>query len=509
MNKKYGPLYDYDFQDRARDLRTEASTLKTEIFRATVMKKDLDQKVINGFNSFVNDYLRFWEEYAEELQKQMKECKAAPGVATIDYTTVKQWVYGNYDYASILQFADGVVQGVMSEKFEEPSDVEDFFEHTVKKAFNNMGASVAGLIENGMNFEAHPATEVDAKTFGTIASYNKLFDGRTRTELYKAIAKTIEYFTTDIGAKQFPNQKDVKLFVSMINQVVEYIVYSLTVYALRIYVIQVYSREFIFSSAKGSNVAYTTESAEDKDDKKDDEEKKPMKVDVPSVKDTSVSEKFVPVRVFHDSNEAVFKDPDKGREVVTVLKDFLKQTGAPTNDTLNKVDSLDYPWYYGTDETKDNCFIAKIRNNPIYAFLHGKGNNLHCGTTDSDIAEMHQVLKELLYNRAQGMEGTSSPKQDLLHIIRGTTVDDTLKGYQKLASDLADCTIVLLSQLKRSLNSVIEWKKREDRDPQWNTTTDSLASECLRMIADFYREIAGAIYQRGMDIELHINDLHS
>ena len=37
----------------------------------------------------------------------MKECKAAPGLGTIEYSEIKEWVYGTYDYASILPFADG------------------------------------------------------------------------------------------------------------------------------------------------------------------------------------------------------------------------------------------------------------------------------------------------------------------------------------------------------------------------------------------------------------------
>lgn len=507
MNKKYDALYEYDFQEFARNLRTEASKLKTEIFRATVMKKDLDQKVINGFNGYVNDFLRYWEEYAEQYQKKIKECKAAPGLGTIEYSEIKEWVYGTYDYASILPFADGLVQGIMSGKFDNPDDVEDFFDHTVKKAFNNLSGTVAGLIERATTFQYHPASQNDVKMFDSIASYNKLFDSRARTELYKAITKTIEYFTTDIGAKHFPNQKDVKMFVSMINNAVEYIVFSLMVYATRIFVIQVYSREFVLSSAKGLNVKMDSIVTESSGDKKDDEEKKEKKVDVPSVKDTVVSDhKFVPIQVFHDADEGIFRDIDRDREAVKVLTDFISQTGYGGVDVVNDITDLDHPWRV-SDKIKDNCFIQKLQENPLYVFL--TKDRFFGGSDAKDVAETHQVLKSLIYNKNQGMEGTSSPKQGFLHVIRGTKIDDTLRGYQKLASDFVYASIMILSSTNKTLKSIIEWKKCEKDHPMYKTTSDSLASECLRMIDDFYREIAGAIYHRGVDIELHINDLHS
>lgn len=508
MNKKREALYEYDFQEFTRNLRTEAGKLKTEIFRATVMKRDLDQKVVNAFNGYVNDFLRYWEEYAEEYQKKMKECKAAPGRGTIEYNEIKDWVYGNYDYASILPFADGLVQGITSGKFKDPEDVEDFFDHTVKKAFNDIGDSVANVIERATSFEYHPASQTDVKMFDTIASYNKLFDSRARTELYKAITKTIEYFTTDIGAKQFPNQKDVKMFVSMINNVVEYIVFSLTIYAARTFVIQVYSREFVFSSAKGANVVSATEAVtESADDKSAEEKKKDQKPKVPSVKDTVVPDhKFTPIQVFHDTDENVFKDYERDREAVKVLTDFISQTGCDGIDLMNGVTNLEHPWVV-SDKLKDNCFIQKLQENPLYTFIT-KGHYFG-GMSDKDIAETHQVLKSLIYNKSQGMEGTSSPKQGFLHVIRGTKVDDTLKGYQKLASDFVSASIMILSSTGRALKSMIEWKKMEKDRPSFRTTSDSLASECLRMLDEFYREIAGAIYQRGVDIELHINDLHS
>lgn len=509
MSKNISPLYDGEFQESISNLRAEASKLKTEIFKTTVMKKDLDQKVVNRFNGCVNDFLRYWSEYAEEFQKKMKDCKAVPGLGTIEYNDVKEWVYGNYDYASILPFADGVVQGVTSGEFDDPDDVEDFFDHTVKKAFNDMAGSVASLVEKAVGYRPHPATQMDVKMFNAIASYNKLFDSRARTELYKAITKTVEYFTMDIGAKRFPDQKDVKMFVSMINNVVEYIMFSLVVYATRIYIIQIYSREFVFSSVRREHgmVAAVNESA-NHGDKKDDEAK-PKKVDVPSVKDTVVSDhKFVPVQVFHTANENTFKDIDQGREIIKVFNDFITQICGNSFSTMNNISDLDTPWVI-TDILKDNIFIQNLKDNPLYSFIQGRAHSIYRGSSEANIIELHQVLKEMLYNKAQGMEGTSSPKQELLHVIRGTTIDDTLKGYQKLASDFTSASILILSYARRSLNDIIEWKKYEKDSPQCNTTTDSLASECMRMLADFYREVAGAIYQRGMDLELHINDLHS
>jgi len=145
--KKFDILTDVDITNRIHEMVREGSKLKNEIFKSVIMMKDLDKKVIQLYLGYVNSFLKYWDEYSSTLQEEMKTSNGVEGVRSISYERVRDYVYAKNDYASVLEFVDGLIKLVESGKCESIEDIEDFMDHTLSKAFPSREAEVGGLEE--------------------------------------------------------------------------------------------------------------------------------------------------------------------------------------------------------------------------------------------------------------------------------------------------------------------------------------------------------------------------
>lgn len=490
---KFGTLYDRDIVKYVHDITMEASVLKKEIFKTSIMNKELDKDVCSTYLTAVYNFLKFWDEYSNDLQVKIKAAKGIEGISTVDYGYVKEFIYAKYDYASILPFTDGLLKGVNDEKFTSADDIKDFMDHTLSKAFANQADSSAALLDsvlinNGSigNINGfHPVSSMEAKMFDSIRNY-AMFDRRSRPELYKAIDAVVKFMTTDIGIGKYIKTKDVKIFVSMINNIVDYMTYSLTAYATRIYIISAYTYPFILSRETAGAIV------------------KPLREDGNNA-DPEVN--GMEITVFRDADDIICRDPSKVKEFIEIFGKFTKLAGV---DTLFGTRKPTYQNHWdGMENIESSAFCSKLTTNQLHEFLAGgcKEISFYSDRMSSTMSELNQILKECIYNNTQGLQGVSSPKQEMMHVIRGTSCDNTLKGYQGLAKDLYLFTIHMCCNIDTMIRGITEWKSNEQEYPKNNTTTYNSASESLKILSEFYRDLAMAIAQKARDIEININTL--
>lgn len=476
----------HDTKASIASIMNEASIFKKNIFKTSLMGDKLDKGKTSDYLNAINDFLRLWDEYSRDITNEIKNAEGKENVYTIEYRFVKDFIYAKYDYASVLPFADGVIRGVMSGDFEEAEDIKDFYNHTISKAFDNNIDTAAGLLDmitsDGIGVKRSRLTSaLDAKTFDSIRNY-EMFKKRDRQELYNAINKVVEFLVLDLDMRKYINLKNAKLFVSIINNIIDYITYSLTIYAVRIYVISEYSYPFLRDNATGY-----IESTDTTDDGKS----------VP------VSE----ISIFRNIDELVCRDPKRYKDLINIFAEFLHKIGAADIHDGH----LSSPGHiYTSPFMKDNRYNIALMNNPLYQFILGR-NNFFEGDNEQDIIEINRMLKTLIYNNTQGLQDSSSAKHEILHVIKGTNVSsETIKEYRLLSNELYIFTIKFCENLSGIIRMISSWKSRiiENKSMVSNGVVNSI-SESSKILTEFYRDIATAIVNRAKDIESKFNKCRS
>lgn len=492
-DKNLDVLYDSNITNYIHELVREGSKLKNEIFKSIIMMKDLDKRTIQLYLGYVNSFLRYWDNYSSDLEEEMKNSNGAEGVRSIPYEKIRDYVYAKNDYASVLEFVDGLIKLIIDGTCSSVDDLEDFRDHTLSKAFPNREAEVGGLLDGVINSGKPGVMVVTDKSaaakYNTVKSYN-IFDRRERSVLYKAIEKTIEFMTYDINKHRYPLSKDMKIFVSLINNVVEYINYSLTAYATRVYMIAVYAYPFLFNNESTKDVEAKYESA--------------INTDI----DSSSAE--APITVMRTMEELVCRDFDKFKDFEDSLDTFLKAIGV---EGLYKGSSEGRYIYsrLSDEELQTNQFTSKLLSNSLYDFLN---RDLHWqyfdGNRPGGAAELNMELRTLIYNNVQAIQGISTAKQEILYVIRDTVPkNETLEEYKDFARDFCIFAANILCSINKLADRLITLKKEEKDYPRFNVTTVNIVSENMKISADLYRDIATAILFRSRDIEMVINNLRN
>ena len=491
---KINRLYDRDIANSIRDLVEESSYLKSKIFKSLIVVGELESDVPKSYKNFINDFIKIWEDYANGISSKIKTVKGVAGIYTVNYNYAKDFIYSKDDYASVLQFADGVIQGIKSEKFKEPDDVEDFFKFTVNKAFHDRGDSVAALLDsvllNGISVDMYSkVTNNDAKLFDSVKSY-KMFNGTDANELRKAAIKVVDFLSNELSdIIRELKYRNTKMFVSMVNHIVEYITYSLAAYATRVYLISQYVYPFIDAPQYAGDMnppVAISESTKDFDEK--------MK--------PKLGEFDVAVNIMHNASELTCRDYSKVKEYVGILDTFSKAIGADALFGTNKPEpGRSMPTRLLNN---DNAFVKGLIGNSLYEYIINYDSWSEMNYKSCN-AELNHILKEYLYNSNQANPTSYTPKQELLYIIRGARYEDTVDGYKKLVKDMYIATGVLLCRIATIIEQ-IEYHIN-GYDAVLNTAEINYTNENLKMMKDLYSEIAVAFMHKGRDIELHFNNL--
>jgi len=488
---KFARLYDRDISKSIRQLLEESSYLKSKLFKSLITVDKLDPDVPRTYKRFIADYIKIWEDYADTLSDKIRNAKGTAGVRTVRYDYAKDYIYSKDDYASVLQYTDGVIQGMKSGKFKEPEDIEDFFKFTVEKAFNDKGDSVGAVLDriliNGITVDMISNTsKADAKMFDSIKTY-KMFSSSSATELRKAIIKVVDFITDEMADLiRELKHRNTRLYVTMVNTVIEYINYSVACYATRIYLISQYAFPFMDTVAEDLAVRPIDESVG-----RSTGELEPL-----------VGEFDIAVNIMHGANELICRDYNQCKQYIEILDTFVKAIGA---DPLFGTNKPKPARFMGRSLlTPDNAFVSKLMGNALFEYLIVDTAWMY---DVNIVTEMNHVLKEYTYNNTHAYPGSYTPKQEMLYIIRGAWHDHTLNGYKRLVKDMYIAASVILTQLASTIDGAIRWRDDHVGAPGFNTATINDVAENIKILTDLYTEVAVAFMHKGRDIELHFNNL--
>jgi hypothetical protein len=484
---KFTRLYDNNISSSIRELVEESSYLKSRVFKSIISGEIFKSNSSLDYKRFVSDFIESWTNYAEDLVEKMKTANGVAGISTVNYNFAKEYIYAKDDYASVLQFADGVVKGIKDNKFKDPDDVEDFFVFMVQKAFHEKGDSVASVLDsvliNGISVDMISNTsDYDAKMFDTVKKY-QMFNSRDPKELNKAIDKVVDFLTDEMGdIIRDLKHNNMKMFVSMVNNIIEYITYSLTIYATRIYLISQYAYPFI--NGYKETVRPVSESVGEK---------------------TELGESDIAINVMHSASELLCRDYTKTKEFLNTFDAFIKSIGADPLFGVDKPKPCSYQ--FKTLLNDDNVFSSKLIGNALFEYI----TSFEMYPLDSNrnewFTEMNHILKEYIYNNTHAIEVSHTPKHEILHVIRGAEYDKTVNGYQKLAKDLYVLTCNILNGISRYINHLENWIEVDHVTFNYNTSMINDVAENIKMLKDLYVEFATIFLHKARDIELEFNYL--
>ena len=487
---------DSELSKHVHQLVGQASMLKQEIFKSVIKGTDVNKNNLNQFFTHINEFLKVWTDYADEIQNALKsgeEIKDIEGIRAPEYELVKNFIYAKYDYSSVIKYTEGLLKGIEEEKFNNPTDIEDFKDHTIDMAFNKQETSVAGLLDSVLRAtdDKRKATALEIKQVHSLRTYGNLFKKTDRNELYKAVTKVIEYVVENDILTEEMNYHDMRLFVSFVNNFVEYITYSLVAYACRVYVINRLVKPFFVW--------------------------KPAKI-VSGVPQAPVQHEWVALEhvnwneitenpngavssVFRHTDESIIKDWDKSHEFFKKFEEFTRLTGSSTEELPSL--SSGFSVYVNPADLQSSKLYEKLATNPLCDLLRCFG-----ATSESHITEFHQSLKHELHSH-HIVVGYATPRNEVLHIIRGTEYGESLKDYQNLSKDLYLTTLHLLGNIDRIRCNIKEKLENTTYMPpaKLSISAVKLLTECTRFLNDWYKELAFACAQKAGFIERRINEL--
>ena len=472
------PVSGRDFADSISELSKKCGEFKLDIFRSTIINGTVDGYKIRNFMGIINSFLRTWEADNDSY-------------SVIGYNDIKPFIFSNNDYASILQFTDGIVKGAKNSDITKESNYEDFFTMTVRKAFKDRPADAGMMVGEVTSLSTSESSAHESALFKSIKGKN-MFDNNDRMEIYKAVDKTIEYLVNDI----LGTDSDVYSYftgpmrTSACNWIIEYVKITLTAYACRIYAISAYAAPYL----KSSNVITPA---------------KPIKE---SVEETPGYTEYTFMR---DLDESVIHNPATFQTYV----DKVKEWAATFSCTAAGQDIDSFIKCVSCDILKENPVYNKLISNSLYDYFEDheydfSGQNYQviksycfCGP-NIDASKLVRHVKDFITSPNLGNGVTMSPLQDIAEIIKNIEPrSESRQGYEQLALDIIFAHLLFARSLVETNNAITNFNDRMNNMPDERIRDLSDMSEIQKMIIDIYKTVGVAVLFRCRDIEMKINEL--
>lgn len=477
MSELMNPIYVSDLAAYIQRLVKIGSDIKSNAVPAMFRQEKLPQNKREAFSSAVLTAMKYWDEYGQKLRQNIKITDPMTGIRIPQWSNVREWIYANYDYDSVLLLADGIIRGINDRKIKNPDDIISFKDHVCSKAFGNLPDEIPDLLTDVTTATEYkydqPSTAADVGRFKAIKSYEGLINRHTGMDMYKsiitAVLTTIDNMTDIV--KSYENRNVMK--TAILNTIVDYAVYSMSVFICRIYAIMAYVYPFISADRSANGTKGYDESV----------------TSASQISDNDVDELVGSNRIskFIDTDDIVYKD----LENFDVLKDDLK-------NLCNR---------FGTEEiktftnalAKDKVFGPLIDNElirTVHDWRTGTALNMR-----AQINELHTRIKESMFNSQHALEGTYSPKHQILHAIASM---DPVKDVGESVRSMYAFYVEVVGDIR----SILQWLSRTGNMDDVDVTARNHAIECSKMILELYREIIGVIVDKCRDIEKHYNDRH-
>lgn len=494
-----------DLSDSVSNLRAKASQFKFDLFKSFINGDPLSKTVCSSFLSDISTFITDWKLYSDTVKKEMHDCTPKVGINVIDYDDIKDYVYASYDYASILPYLDGLMK--LNDDMDDEDlvnklkAIDDFTISTLNKAFDCEAESVAELLDNvnytsdSIHFNRVNATNSDLGKFKSVASYSKLFDNNDRNEIIKSFTKVIEYIYTNFYEMNSNISIHKSTYASIVNHIVEYMMFTATIYAVRIFVIGKYAIGFIRYNGNQQSPSYVSESA-----------------------DIDTNFDNIEISIMRLADDKIYKDMNNADKLYLLTKDFVSMVGLSSNaDKQNRVaNDLSSFYAYSKDNFSNNSFLAKLVYNPLIEILSTEYVDIGDRFYNRSIKEKNQLLNEYLFNN-NGLPTNNTPKQEILHVIKGDDSCDEkhdLSYYQDLAFDLHIFNSAIIKKICNLVSSCMEARNtiKCRMDGPGNIEAYpyplyKISEEMIKNLREFYNDFVSAILARFRDIEMHVNEL--
>lgn len=463
----------YSFGTSCKDLASAANEFKLAIVKAMIKQEDANDSSVRKFLVECNNFIRFWSEYAQNIQDTVRFIKPQPAKYGIPYSAVSKYAVDDNDYLSVLRFSSKLINEIKGNKIQSTDDVRKFYEDYVEKAFPEFGTSVAEVINlfagtGYLNPELERTTLGDNEFmyFKNFRS-TKIYSQSDRTSMCKAIDFTVDFISKASEYKANNDTNNMGIKIAKYNSIIDYVTQTLAVYAARIYVIGVYCGAYTnhkFLGEDNEDVTYSSEAVQ--------------------YIDSDV------IDVMRTTDEIMVRDLNRNDEFAEVLNKW--------------VDELNHSSEY-------NAIEDALIGNQLAKFID-PGYVEWCDIENQEDAyKVRNKVREYLLNSDQALSVAVSPRQSMLTTIKEIKPkSETIDGYKDLGVDLANFGIRILRRVKDYSNGFINWRNRvmgSNPIRPSNPTANVTAAECARLLAEFYRDLSITILYKGREIESMINQL--
>lgn len=506
INRYSVPVRQGDFESSISDMSKVCSAFKIDIFRSTLANGKIDSYKVRNFMSTINTFLRTWEAYALDLQDQIKSANPKEKDSyykVIEYQEIKPFIFASYDYASILQFADGIVRGAKNTDISKTEQYEDFFKSTARSAFKDRPADAGMMVSEVTNFDFVTWTSHENSLFMS-NKHKNFFDNNDRIEIYKAVDKTIEYLVEDILSAD----SDIFTYFtgpmrsSACNWIIEYVKLTLTAFACRIYAISAYAASYI-DDKKIETVNKVNESVEE----------------IPGFNEQTY---------MRDLDESIIHNPINYLHYLAKVIPWLSTLNSvATAPELNKY----LRTLYMDDDTRRYISTTKVYNSLISNSLYDYFDDInrdYLGQNSSvltdyledydaryEVEKIVRHIKDFVSSKNLGVGMSTSPLQDLVERIKNAQPTNakgekslTVEGYEQLAIDITLAHLPFASNIHRIVSRIIaRYKSNQDKWPTERYRDMAAINEIHKMLIDIYKTFGVAVLFRLRDIEMAINDL--
>ena len=467
----------------------ETSKFKQILFRAYMRGDKVQSSVCKHYFDVLKDFVESWNKEAIEIESSIKSA-AGNATESIPYSYIKDYIYGNYDYASVLPYVDGLISGFTDGNFKDERDSSSFENHVKDNAFPNRLNTTGGLVEDVVMISktAKVASREETAMFNVLKS-QRIFNHNDADIMLDAIKKTIDYLCSSEEAVSKIDtlfQTNPKNAIIIINSSSDYIAYTVLAFATRVLAIYAYSKPWIEQPV--------TEAVEAESTAKDEPSETPENIGVVVI------------------DELLCRDHTKYLELIDKFKAICKEIGVDEKELKTFVDdervdgdndSLIKGIVVGSkyhDVLIKNGLYQFIMEDPVFKSEYFRWNK---GRYDS-IVWFHDKLDSAVINGMQGNGEIVSPKQDLVNIIRLVGNDITSDpDYIKLAEQ---CFNIFTFLMNRISNIQYEAERTfNDFDRNLDLKEKLAGAESAKILRELYCEIATAVFHRLMDIKLHLD----
>jgi len=456
------PILERDFLDNTQELQLQMSALKKFIFDIVAANRKYQIYEIKKYSDYIKEYIEDWNNFAINVYDKMNSLTLDfSNFKGLPYSSVKEFIYSNYDYASMLQFADGCLSGLNQEKFLRKEDIDEFYLYSVDRGFKNRGETTAELlnevIEDGNNFlTLQPLGDLEIKLFDNVRKYN-IFNNKDKNDLLRSSNVLINFLCNNLKGEINPNI-DTQLLIIAFSAIVDYLLYSLIAYSSRIYLIYSYAKYFVMSANEISRArSMLGESVFSEDELNFDD--------------------------LSQYDEIIVHDSSKFTELTKLFNHCLELHNLPA---------------YRLDRRHaENVFSLNLNSNILMNILTDIYFDEHLYNREfNKLNELVYSLKNLVYNKYQGLSSYASAKQELLNSLKLNPKTETVDGYKSLLQDLVTFSLNFLERLRSELRVLTDRRNKTFEDFGFNPAFINDIATCHKIIDDLYREFATAVFYR-------------